>query len=110
MDSTNIPLSYDLFPGNESEKLSLLPLTRKTKVNCKLGRTVIVADRGLNTSDNIYFLAGNNHNSNLDGYIYDQSVRGADEEFKKWVLDQKDYVEEIVKDENGSPETFKQMI
>lgn len=110
MDSTNIPLSYDLFPGNESEKLSLLPLTRKTKLNCKLGRTVIVADRGLNTSDNIYFLAGNNHNSNLDGYIYGQSVRGADEEFKNWILDQKDYVEEIVTDEDGFPETFRQMI
>ena len=110
MDSTNIPISYDLFPGNESEKLSLLPLTRKAKLNCKIGRTVIVADRGLNTSDNIYFLAGNNHNSNLDGYIYGQSVRGADEEFKNWVLDQKDYVEEIVKNEDGSPETFRQMI
>lgn len=110
MDSTNIPISYDLFPGNESEKLSLLPLTRKAKLNCKLGRTVIVADRGLNTSDNIYSLAGNNHNSNLDGYIYGQSVRGADEEFKNWVLDQKDYVEEIVKNEDGSPETFRQMI
>lgn len=110
MDSTNIPLCYDLFPGNESEKLSLLPITRKAKVNCKLGRTVIVADRGLNTSDNIYFLAGQNHNSNLDGYIYGQSVRGADEEFKNWVLDQKNYIEEIVMDENGSPETFRQMI
>lgn len=110
MDSTNIPISYDLFPGNESEKLSLLPITRKTKLNCNLGRTVIVADRGLNTSDNIYFLAGNNHNSNLDGYIYGQSVRGADEEFKKWVLDQNGYVDEIVKSEDGSPETFRQMI
>ena len=27
MDSTNLPLSYDLFPGNESEKLSLLPIS-----------------------------------------------------------------------------------
>ena len=26
MDSTGIPLSYDLFPGNESEKTSLLPI------------------------------------------------------------------------------------
>ena len=110
MDSSNIPLSFDLFPGNESEKLSLLPITRKTKINCKIGRTVIVADRGLNTSDNIYFLAGKNHNSNLDGYIYGQSVRGADEEFKRWVLDQKDYIQEIVRTENGSPETFRQMI
>ena len=110
MDSTNIPISYDLFPGNESEKLSLLPLTRKTKRNCNLGRTVIVADRGLNTSDNIYFLAGTNCNSNLDGYIYGQSVRGADEEFKNWVLDQNGYIEEVVNDKDGNPETFRQMI
>ena len=110
MDSTNIPISYDLFPGNESEKLSLLPITRKTKLNCNLGRTVIVADRGLNTSDNIYFLSGQNHSSNLDGYIYGQSVRGADEEFKNWVLEQKGYIEELVKAEDGTTETFRQMI
>ena len=109
MDSTNLPLCYDLFPGNESEKLSLLPITRKAKLKCELGRTVIVADRGLNTSDNIYFLAGENHNSNLDGYIYGQSVRGADEEFKKWVLDQNGYIEEIVTDHDGKPKTFRHM-
>lgn len=110
MDSTGLPLAYDLFPGNESEKLSLLPAVKKTKLNCNLGRTVVVADRGLNTSDNIYFLAGNNSSSTLNGYIYGQSVRGADEEFKTWVLNQNDYVEEFVKDENGLPETFRQMI
>ena len=110
MDSTDIPLCYDLFPGNESEKLSLLPITRTAKSNCKLGRTVIVADRGLNTSDNIFFLAGQNHNSNLDGYIYGQSIRGADEEFKNWVLDQKGYIEEPVITEDGKPETFRQAI
>jgi len=110
MDATNLPLSYDLFPGNESEKLSLLPIARKTKSKCNLGRTVIVADRGLNTSDNMYFLAGKNHGSNLDGYIYGQSVRGADEKFKEWVLDPKGYIEEVVKKEDGTPETFRQMI
>ena len=110
MDATDIPLSYDLFPGNESEKLSLLPIARRTKAKCNLGRTVIVADRGLNTSDNIYFLAGKNHGSNLDGYIYGQSVRGADEEFKNWVLDPNGYISEIVTDEKGDPETFRQMI
>lgn len=110
MDSTNLPLSYDLFPGNESEKLSLLPIARKTKSKCNLGRTVIVADRGLNTSDNIYFLAGKNHGCNLDGYIYGQSVRGADQKFKEWVLNQEGYVEEVVKNEDGTPKTFRQMI
>ena len=110
MDSTNIPISFDLFPGNESEKLSLLPITRKTKSNCNLGRIVVVADRGLNTSDNIFFLSERNHSSNLDGYIYGQSVRGADAEFKEWVLKQDGYIEELVKNDDGSPETFRQMI
>ena len=44
-------------------------------------------------TDNLYYDCTNyyfeiNHNSNLDGYIYGQSVRGVDEEFKNWVLDQ----------------------
>ena len=110
MDSNNIPLAYDLFPGNESEKLSLRPIHKRVKNKFNLNRTIVVADRGLNTSDNIYFLAGDNRKTKLDGYIYGQSVRGADEEFKKWVLDQNDYIEEVAVDKNGEPETFRQMI
>lgn len=68
MDSNDIPLAYNLFPGNESEKLSLRPLFKNTKAKFGLGRTIVVADRGLNTSDNIFFLAGKNDKPNSDGY------------------------------------------
>lgn len=60
MDSSGIPLSYDLFPGNESEKTSLRPLLTRTKAKFGIDKTIVVADRGLNTSDNIFFLAGKN--------------------------------------------------
>ena len=110
MDSSDIPISYDLFPGNESEKLSLLPIARRTKAKCNLGRTVIVADRGLNTSDNIFYLAGKNDSDNMDGYIYGQSVRGADQEFKDWVLDQDGYVNDPIFNDDGTTEEFRQMI
>lgn len=110
MDSNDIPLSYDLFPGNESEKLSLRPIHSRTKSKFGLERTVIVADRGLNTSDNIFYLAGRNDKENLDGYIYGQSVRGADKEFKEWVLNQEGYISEPLFDEDGNPEMFRQMI
>jgi hypothetical protein len=110
MDANDIPISYDLFSGNESEKLSLLPITRRTKSSCDLGRTVIVADRGLNTSDNIFYLAGRNDNNNMDGYIYGQSVRGADKEFKDWVLNQEGYINTPILNKDGSPEMFRQMI
>lgn len=109
MDSSDVPMAYDLFPGNESEKLSMLPIIRRVKAKFGIGRTVVVADRGLNTSDNIYYLAGKN-DKQLDGYIYGQSVRGADKEFKEWVLNQEGYINDPVYDKNGNPETFRQMI
>ena len=110
MDSTDIPMAYDLFPGNESEKLSLRPIFKRIKSKFGLGRTIIVADRGLNTSDNIFFTNGKNDKENLDGYIYGQSVRGASQEFKDWVLNQDDYVDDITYDKDGKPEMFRQMV
>lgn len=110
MDSSNIPIAYDLFPGNESEKLSLLPIAKRIKANCNLGRIIVVADRGLNTSDNVFHLAGKNDKNNKDGYIYGQSVRGADQEFKDWVLRQDDYINEPIINDDGTPETFRKMI
>lgn len=93
MDNTGIPLAYDLFPGNESEKVHMLPIIRRMRSDYGIGRVIVVADRGLNTSDNIFKLNGRNtmDNNPLDGYVYGQSVRGADSEFKKWVLDQSGY-------------------
>jgi len=110
MDSNDIPLSYDLFPGNESEKLSLRPIHTRTKARFNLGRTIVVADRGLNTSDNIFFLAGRNDKENMDGYIYGQSVRGADQEFKDWLLNPNDYVCDPIFNDDGTPKMFRQMI
>ena len=102
MDKTGIPLHYDLFPGNESEKINMLPIVNQARNSYGFGRIIIVADRGLNTSDNIYYLNGDNKadENERDGYIYGQSVRGADAEFKKWVLDQIGYIDTPI--DNGS--------
>lgn len=112
MDSCGIPLSYDLFPGNESEKTQLLPTLKKAKSKFGIDRTIIVADRGLNTSDNTVFIAGKNddENTNHDGYVYGQSIIGADKEFKSWTLDQKDYVNDFLYDEKGNKITYKETI
>lgn len=88
MDRNGIPLAYDLFPGNESEKVHMRPIIRRVKDHFEDCRIIYVADRGLNTSDNIYWINGNNKgdSNSRDGYVYGQSVRGADAEFKSWVL------------------------
>ena len=101
MDASGIPLSYNLFPGNESEKLSLVPTFNKTKNDFNLGRTIVVADRGLNTSDNIIKISGTTLEQALkhNGYVYGQSVRGADDEFKAWVLSD-GYTSDIIEDDD----------
>lgn len=101
MDKDGIPLAYDVFPGNESEKLTLRPITKRVKRDYEIDRTIVVADRGLNTSDNIFFLAGKNEVENKrDGYVYGQSIRGADKEFKDWVLNEDGYISDIIKEDD----------
>lgn len=107
MDRNGIPVAYDLFPGNESEKVHMRPVINRVKKDFEDCRVIFVADRGLNTSDNIYWLNGSNkgdHNSR-DGYVYGQSVRGADAEFKAWVL-KEGYIRDKVEDNDGNEITF----
>ena len=100
MDATGIPIAYNLFSGNESEKLSLNPEIKRLKNKFKFERTIVVADRGLYCSDNIIDIAGTSleMSKNKNGYVYGQSVRGADAEFKEWVLKKEEYKTDIIKD------------
>ncbi len=106
-DKNGIPVAYDLFAGNESEKVHMRPVINRVKQEFDDCRVIFVADRGLNTSDNIYWLNGDNkrENNKRDGYVYGQSVRGADAEFKKWVLSGKYCTEKLTED--GVEITFK---
>ena len=112
MDKIGIPLSYDLFPGNESEKLQMRPALKSTKAKYGIERTIIVADRGQNTSDNLVFIAGKNDDdhTNHDGYVYGQSIIGADKEFKTWAISQDGFINDYVYDEDGNLVTYKERI
>lgn len=107
MDRNGIPVAFDLFAGNESEKVHMRPIVNRLKKQYTAGRVIFVADRGLNTSDNIYYLNGDNKSDSnqCDGYVYGQSVRGADAEFKGWVLGG-GYITEKFVDETGRKITF----
>jgi len=88
MDYDGIPISYKLFPGNTNDCETLRPSMSEIKRYFDFGRVIVVADKGLNTQDNIVF--------NLlqkDGYVYSQTVRGAHKELKDYVLDPSGYVQ-----------------
>ena len=109
MDSNGIPMAFNTFSGGESEKTNMLPAIRRAKRDLSIDRIIVVADRGLNTSDNTVLLSGKNHDDmkHNDGYVYGQSILGADKEFKAWVLNQDGYVNDTETDTDGSTVVFR---
>ncbi len=87
MDTNGIPITYKLFPGNAPDKTTLIPALGKIQREYSLGRIIIVADRGITTGDNIWYIL-----SAKNGYILSYSVRSADREFKDYVLDEDGYI------------------
>jgi hypothetical protein len=108
IDRSGIPVAYDLFPGNESEKVHMRPIVNRMKERFSDMRIIFVADRGLNTSDNIYWLNGDNRGdkNSRDGYVYGQSIRGATDEFKSWVLSG-GFTDDKIITADGSEITFR---
>jgi transposase len=86
MDNIGMPIAYKLFSGNTVDKVTLIPMLRQVKKEYDLGRIIVVADKGLNTGDNIYYTL-----SRKDGYVISQTVRGANEELKSYVLNEDGY-------------------
>lgn len=85
LDADLVPMAMEMYPGNESEK----PYIRKTIEDMKgrykiSGKTVQVADKGLNCARNIYAAVKEAD----DGYIFSKSIHGRclSEKEKKWIV------------------------
>ena len=92
LDSNQIPIGMKMYPGNESEKPVLREIISELKKQNNIsGKTIHVADKGLNCARNIYAAKKNG-----DGYIFSKSVKTLPETEKAWVLLNNDY--KIVKD------------
>jgi len=92
MDADGLPISYELFAGNDSEKLHLRPMVGSLRREYDAGKFIVVADAAQNTGNNIYYLE-----SGKCGYVFSQTIRGGVEDFKKWVAEGEGY--EIFSDE-----------
>lgn len=95
LDSHQIPIGMKMYPGNESEKPVLRDVIKELKEKNDIeGRTIHVADKGLNCAQNIAF-----SKENGDGYLFSKSVKSLPEKEKVWVLLDNDWKE--VKDKSG---------
>lgn len=95
LDANQIPIGMKMYPGNESEKPVIRDIIDDLKQRNHIsGRTIQVADKGLNCFENILHAlkAG-------DGYIFSKSVKMLPDTEKIWVLLENDYVD--VKNKKG---------
>lgn len=82
LDSNQIPIGLKMYPGNESEKPVLRDVIDHLKSqNNVTGKTIHVADKGLNCAQNIAF-----SKKNGDGYLFSKSVKGLPETERTWVF------------------------
>jgi len=96
LDADQIPAGMKIYPGNESEKPVIRNIIHELKQRNNIsGRTIQVADKGLNCAENIVSALQSG-----DGYIFSKSVKQLPETEKLWVLLDNDYRD--VKDKKGN--------
>jgi hypothetical protein len=71
MDTNGLPVNMSIFPGNTSDSLTLQPTMKDVKESYGLGRIIVVADKGLNSSKNIDAIVNNG-----DGFVFSQILKG----------------------------------
>ncbi len=96
LDANQIPMGMKLYPGNESEKPVLRNIIDDLKKrNSISGKTIQVADKGLNCAENIVHALKSG-----DGYIFSKSVKLLPDTEVTWVLLDNDYRDVV--DKNGN--------
>lgn len=87
LDANQIPVGMKLFPGNQSEKPVIRNIIQDLKKRTSLsGRTIQIADKGLNCAENIFHALKNG-----DGYIFSKSVKQLPETERTWLFLPNDY-------------------
>ena len=86
MDMLGLPMCYKLFEGNTNDCLTLRPMVQELQKNYDVGRVIVVADKGLNTGNNIAY-----NKAIRNGYVMSLSIRGANSEMKEFVLKENGY-------------------
>lgn len=89
MDSNYLPIAMSVFPGNTSDSVTLQPAMSEIKADYKLGRLIVVADKGMNSQANIEYIVNGG-----DGYVVSQVLRGPKgSRYHEMLFDEEGYVD-----------------
>lgn len=95
-DKDGLPISYNLYRGNQGESPTMVPFIEELKKTYGVENLIVVADKGLNNTANIHCLPELSNN-----YVLSSKIRSASREIKEAALDPTGRVERLVADGNG---------
>jgi len=95
LDNNGIPITYELFPGNTMDQSTLKSSVENLKQLYKLDKITIVADKGLNSGNNLIYLCGQGHD-----FIISYTLKRSPETFKELVWNEEGW-QAIVDKESG---------
>jgi transposase len=84
MDTNGIPISYRLFPGNQTDPITYIPAIEQVKKQFGIERIIVVADKAMNSKKNVMKTFKNN-----DGWLFStkhRGKRGADKKIQAFIL------------------------
>lgn len=89
MDDSGLPISYEIFPGNTLDHLTVRDSLKSTVDNMDFGRFIFVGDRGMCSYMNLAHIL-----SLGNGYVVSKSIAKSKASEKQWIFDETDYITE----------------
>ena len=118
MDNSGYPVSYEIFPGNTLDHLTVRESLKSTVDNMDFNRFIFVGDRGMCNYMNLLHIL-----SQGNGYVVSKSIAKSKACEKEWIYDDSGYtvvsdvfkyksriVTRKVKDENGNVQTISEKV
>lgn len=118
LDNSGYPISYEIFPGNTLDHLTVRDSLKNTVDNMEFGRFIFVGDRGMCTYTNLLHIL-----SKGNGYVVSKSINKLKASEKEWIFDDSDYtvqseafkykskiVTRTETDENGNKQTITEKV
>ena len=118
MDNSGYPVSYEIFPGNTLDHLTVRESLKSTVDNMDFNRFIFVGDRGMCNYMNLLHIL-----SQGNGYVVSKSIAKSKACEKEWIYDGSGYtvvsdvfkyksriVTRKVKDENGNVQTISEKV
>lgn len=85
MDMDGIPISFSIYPGNQNEQMTMIPLEKKMLEKFDMSKFVVCTDAGLSSATNRVFNSYDKEDG-MRGYITTQPIKTLKGFLQEWCM------------------------